>query len=420
MLHRFVVVSACCALSAIGVSDVEACSCIPSQPCARASGGGLVFRAVVDSTSRTNGTTTLRVTHVFSGDPGPQVEIPSSGTTCDIAFVAGEEYLVYASRSSSGVLHTGICAGTRPVKLATDDLQLLTSFSFKNRKTAQIVGAVDSTAAGVAGIRISARRGTEVLTAVTDDEGWFVLEAPPGAYEMSAIAKGNEVARVEPRWVGIGESLVCQATYVMVAQDLRITGRVLDSRGRPVSDVPVDALRMRDNRGMLEIYGSLGARDVRTDTKGAFTMTGVRPGLYVVVVNPEMDSRGIGVGPIYAPGVLERSKVQLVEVTESKPAPRVEIRLPAAAQLTTISGRVVDANRRPVPGASVRLTGPGGRDTVHADGTGAFRLVAAPGERYGLSATGLGTQTGSAQHEFATLPTTPAPVTLVLVPPHQH
>ena len=383
MLHRFVtVVLACCVSGAIGVGEAGACSCVPSAPCSRAGGGGIVFRAMVDSTSRATGMTRLTVTHVFSGDPGPRVEIPSSGDNCDIGFVAGEEYLVYASRNSSGVLRTSMCAGTRPIRDAADDLALLNSTAFKNRKTAQILGAAGSGATSVAGIRIVARRGTEVLTAVSDDKGRFVLEAPPGAYEMSATAKDNEVARINPPWVGIEESLVCQLTYVTVSQDLRITGRVLDSRGRPLRDVPVDAVRMRDSRGVLEIESSHQDRDIRTDAKGAFTMTGVLPGRYVVVVNPPRDSRGIGVGPIYAPGVLERNKVQLLEVTQGKPAPPVEIRFPADAQLAVISGRVVDANGRPVPGASVELYGPGGRDAVHADRTGAFRLVAAPGAKY--------------------------------------
>jgi hypothetical protein len=72
---------------------------------------------------------TLKVNEAFTGLTAETkqitIETGLGGGDCGYAFEQGVEYLVYAYRTPTGGLGTGICSRTRPVAEAEEDLKYL-------------------------------------------------------------------------------------------------------------------------------------------------------------------------------------------------------------------------------------------------------------------------------------------------------
>ncbi len=106
-----------------------ACSCIPpGSPTQERDRSTAVFAGRVTdvSTPASNVAITVAVHEVWKGDVGSSVEIttPRDSAACGYQFVAGEEYVIYASESE-GQLETTLCSRTQPLADAADDLAAL-------------------------------------------------------------------------------------------------------------------------------------------------------------------------------------------------------------------------------------------------------------------------------------------------------
>ena len=127
-------------LGGVGARSADACSC----------GGGAtleeqirwsdaVFSGEVESIDRDQrtpgagpplGRVTFDAKEVWKGGPGESFEVYGygDGVMCGIEFERGESYLVYAYRSGrggDGPLETDLCAPTKPLENADDDLLVL-------------------------------------------------------------------------------------------------------------------------------------------------------------------------------------------------------------------------------------------------------------------------------------------------------
>jgi protocatechuate 3,4-dioxygenase beta subunit len=415
MIHRTLTLILAIAANVL-LTDIRlsACSCVASTPCVRGE-SSIIFRGQVESVSPNRARSRLKVLEVFAGKLGAAVDLAASGSTCDVGFTVGEAYVVYASEFK-GAISTSQCSGTSLIQHAQEDLGYLRSRQFTNPSKAQIVGeTVASQGASAAGIRVFARRGKTVLTAVPDSAGRFAIEAPPGSYVMSAESTSGTAVRLVPEWVALGKAQRCQPVALYVDRDNRLTGRVLDARGRPVDNLPVDAVRLRRRGKVIENGGTLARHAVRTDAKGAFVLRGLPPGLYAVAINPTR-GRGLGIPTVYAPGVAESAQAQLFEIQDSVATQTFEIRLPPKARLIPISGSVRDTTGRAAAGVRVTLFhADGGQDGVFSDESGQFRLVAAPGEGYTLMAHSNGLQAGGVSVKM-TLSEKTGPTILTLQP----
>lgn len=184
----------------------------------------------------------------------------------------------------------------------------------------------------------------EPLSVKADDRGRFRLDhVPEGAYRLRAA---GPKAPVSP-WISVevpdaGE--VVDVGEIVVEPGVRLVGRVLDERDRPLAGVQIRAGEEHSLTGLMLDPEVLGggldaleeARDepVASDELGRFEIAGLRRGsrVSVVVLDPSR----------YLEGPL------VVEVPTEEP---LEIHLLPRA---TVSGEVVDSQGRAMAGAVVR------------------------------------------------------------------
>lgn len=70
---------------------------------------------------------TFEVMHSYRGVQGPLVDVETGlgGGDCGFGFEIGRQYLVYADRTESGQLSTGICDATAPIEQSATNLAYL-------------------------------------------------------------------------------------------------------------------------------------------------------------------------------------------------------------------------------------------------------------------------------------------------------
>jgi protocatechuate 3,4-dioxygenase beta subunit len=149
---------------------------------------------------------------------------------------------------------------------------------------------VDQRGAPVAGayLSISLVDGRDVGEATTGDDGAFKIGALSGGgdYEVSIMASKRSPQRYRPAGgghsfprvaVADGSSKVEGVRFAVQVERLQIAGKVVDDAGQPVPDVRMEAhLDGERNFGMSAIPSAV------TDTDGAFVITDLLGGNYLV------------------------------------------------------------------------------------------------------------------------------------------
>lgn len=158
-----------------------------------------------------------------------------------------------------------------------------------------------------------------------------------------------------------------------------ISGVVLDATHAPLRNVAINAL--------LIVNGNLIPRlETRTDSDGVYTLRGLKPGRYRLLVRAESRT-GAKTGP---------ASSKEVSISDGQSLTSVDFALRAFG---TIAGRIVGANSEPVPGMGVflvtrqyvgRMVGYGFVKVTKSDGTGAYELTGLePGRTYFVLARAL-------------------------------
>jgi hypothetical protein len=121
----------------------------------------------------------------------------------------------------------------------------------------------------------------------TDDDGSFAVEGvEPGVYAVSVDAPGFIAGSGlidqdgKPIFYRPGDQVTIRMTKGGV-----ITGKVTDSQGQPVVQVPIHALRVRDEKGLpargnAKVFSGVGG--ARTDDRGIYRLYRLEPGVYLV------------------------------------------------------------------------------------------------------------------------------------------
>jgi protocatechuate 3,4-dioxygenase beta subunit len=251
--------------------------------------------------------------------------------------------------------------GDDPFGAGTDPHPVATNRAAAEPPTTPVTGVVvDGNGRAVEGAHVECE-GKPHLSATTDASGRF--ELPPEADGCSATAVAADGTPLPATVVRAGDK-----NRLEVASPGSIAGIVVDEIGNPIDryTVAVETYSQPDgSRGS----GPTVRRDV-SDKLGAFELTGLAPGHYVLVATAKGK----------APAQSER-----IEVESGRRTGGVRITLTKGA---TVSGVVTDReSRRPIAGATVRLdgvtgTGTGartttddaGRYTIDGTPTGAFSL----------------------------------------------
>ena len=186
-----------------------------------------------------------------------------------------------------------------------------------------------------------------------DGSGNFKLEGlEPGKYTLIATLPGKAPARVAG--LEVRSEDVADAGTVLLKEGLSLRGRVLDAKDD--SPIPGAAVSVDEPQGMMRFsMGDVSAHATMSDAQGGFEVAGLETKTYEVAVGH----------PDFARAATR------AEAKEG--APEVVVRLSRGGTLT---GTVRDAQKLPVPNASVMvMQGMGGSPQTTASGEdGVYKL----------------------------------------------
>jgi hypothetical protein len=128
----------------------------------------------------------------------------------------------------------------------------------------------------------------------------------------------------------------------------RLSGKILDGFGRPLQFVCLGLLPTQPN------VSQYFKRDACTDAAGRFEIEEIPFASYVVVVNHDdkISSRQ-PFRRFYYPDVADREKAQVITIVEGDTEYVLDILIPGAKDVVTVTGKVLSANGKPVVFARV-------------------------------------------------------------------
>jgi protocatechuate 3,4-dioxygenase beta subunit len=167
----------------------------------------------------------------------------------------------------------------------------------------------------------------------------FRFVAPP-PFQFSAHIVHLSAVGGSRRWTRIDAGAVLDMGDVVLPPGVRLSGVLVDQSGQPVADALVTASLAQRTDTSDESFAATTSSTFKTEANGRFTAsTALPPGKHVVqhhrpgpVQIAELDLR------------IERPIEDVVLVTHR----------PTPGEASVISGRVVDANARPLAGATLR------------------------------------------------------------------
>ncbi len=184
------------------------------------------------------------------------------------------------------------------------------------------------------GARLREARDPLRFPGVTDAAGRFeVKNLPAGSFDLAVRARGFAPLTVPALALPEGTGASDLGT-VLLAPGAAIRGVVTDAQGEPVADAEV-RVEGTDRDGLSFVLGEAESTGLFTAADGSFALEDLAPGrtLDLFVIHP-------GYGPASAPGVAVPTPTPL----------RIVLR-PTAR----VSGRVIDADGKPVAGATVAV-----------------------------------------------------------------
>lgn len=267
--------------------------------------------------------------------------------------------------------------------------------SARAQAPASLSGVVVNSVTGdpIARVHVSVRGNSEkpqLYGAVTTAEGKFsIASLPAGEYSIETERAGYVMARnygfgENPNAVQLasGEKKDTKLTLVPGGS---ISGRVLDSTGEPMADIPVQA------EG-----GWRAAQFTITDDSGHFRLSGLLPGTYRVHASPVQipmppEKRTDGTQEIhysatYYPGSLTAKGAARVSVNPGAEANGIDIRL-VRTPIIRVSGQLVGFPNPEDANVDIRSGGQSSQGPIKPDGSfemwrldpGKYQIVARAG-----------------------------------------
>ena len=249
-------------------------------------------------------------------------------------------------------------------------------------------------------VRIDVTRGSWTADPIlTDNDGRFSIDLErAGPVLVTATKGGYLLAKTIVQPADLSRPLL-----MYLPRGAVISGTVIDEKGQPAVSTSVRATRLD---GAVDGFPSQSS--TTTDDRGEYRLAGLAPGRYELTPGLDLVLTGVVVpnrpaAPI--PGIVvmvaagdQVGGVQLT-VPESRTADGILRTLTARESAITprpinggagpggVRGRVLTASRKPVVGATVRLTGPAINFLVRTDADGGFSITGLRPGRYKLEAT---------------------------------
>lgn len=257
------------------------------------------------------------------------------------------------------------------------------------------------------------RNPPQSYSGVTGTDGTFRIEnVPDGSYVVHIQKQGMLPWMTRPGWSPLrievkGGAPVRGLRYAMAPQGVA-SGRVLDEEGEPVQGAQVTLLRRTWVNGQL--HWAPFSAPAMTDDRGAFRVSGLMPGSYVLMVSPRATfSPAGGAGRtvlpmVFLPNARTPEAAQPIHVGLGQEVTNLDVRLPfvparsvngvvlttegSPAEQFFVSAAPADMGWMPMSaGTSARMQ-PQGRFRIDGLAPGRYRLTARLLQ--GMQSTGLG------------------------------
>jgi hypothetical protein len=405
---------------------VAACSCLTTSPCeafgkakavfvGRMIGGSEKVREdkTPEGVSITYEAGWVRfvVEEPFKGVTGEEVTVyveSMKGTSCEGGVIRGERYIVYAGEDKNR-LTNGPCSRTHLVADDEDDLSILRGLpeaGTGGRLNVYVDVNVQTANSGVkplSGINVTVQDSKKVRTVVTtDSNGRFDLSGlRPGKYDVEPVWSPNyafEPSKVEVTIL----DRACADVYFEAKIDTRISGRVSDRNGRPVS-IPIFLAPVGDQAIERQIQG--GSKD-----DGQFEIAGVAPGRYHLYFALSGDDSK-GQKRYFYPGVTKPEEAEVINIGFGEKRDRYDFKMPERFKIRRVEGQVLGPDGRPAAEVQVGFICPHGDSDgyrldlspwmVVSDKEGRFVLPGFEGMTYGLQAVSIKAVAGKDPIEMA-------------------
>ena len=349
-----------------GVADVHGCFCAPGPACEDTWKAAAVFVGTVvaiqkrEPTNREDHSSNLvkiSVEESFRGDVGIQVVLLTGMSTCDVNFKQGQQYLVYAQKSSvENRLTTSTCTRTRLLSEAGEDLSYLRNLS-QTPQGAMILGQVqrltrNSEGVGkfdpMTGIRVTVENSDKRMEFVSNAEGKFIAKGlSPGTYKVS-IDLPNGLTGIKESSVTV-EDKGCAAVHFYVQSDGRLSGQVTNTLGHVVSGAEITIFPVdKDPRS----YGE----STKSNEQGIYELKRIAPGRYKLLIRYDGLSRFDRPFPrLYHPGVQDAAHATVIEIGDGEEIKNYNLMVPELPHERTIEGIVVSSGGIPLKDAKVLM-----------------------------------------------------------------
>jgi hypothetical protein len=296
----------------------------------------------------------------FRGITTTNVDVETSfGTSCDMPFIKGSSYLVYANRDSvSNRLVTGICLGTEDVRNSDKDLIYLRSLT-QQGVTESINGLLARMRyTPITGAKIEVRNGKKIFEAASDEKGRFSISVgEPGTYTVKLSVPSS--VPLPSTQTDQGEKLESTGNLTTIEYKVqlrkfqcdyrqfdlfpdddvqgtaKISGAVLDASGHPVRKGSVYLTTDID-------YGEF--KSAQLDTNGLFHFEKILGGEYFLVFNPDNNAPGPNDAPYprtFYPHAPDSGGAARIIITQGAILDNLILRLGPALRARVVSGRVV-------------------------------------------------------------------------------
>jgi hypothetical protein len=186
-------------------------------------------------------------------------------------------------------------------------------------------------------------------------DGSYVIRALSKAYVLSKSSFGFDAFRT----VTLDESESRDDIDIALVRGGMITGRVIDSEGRPVIGA-VARLFSVDEKGMpaeeFDSHNGYNEWMFQTDDRGVYRIYGLAAGRYIIGAGGEWASGIVRrkTSETFYPDATDRNQAKIIEVKEGAEVVDIDIRLGDGKDAFDAAGRVVDADTgRPLPRISV-------------------------------------------------------------------
>ena len=290
------------------------------------------------------------------------------------------------------------------------------------RITGRVVAAPGSTPLRRAQVQLTSSDSSQRRATTTDGEGRYRFEQlPAGRYTLTATKGGFVSLQFGQRYpnepgkpVTLAEAQTIDRTDFNLPRGGVVAARITDEFGEPLTGVMVQVQRYQygpDGQRKLAAVQGAPTPFSGTDDRGDFRIYGLMPGEYVVQASmrslgPPMantSDSSEGYAPTYYPGALTPDQAQPISVGVGEEH-SIQFAM-MAGRLGRVSGTVVDAESRPVSGASlslVTITGSGGSSSPAGQtaANGTFTVNGVPPGEHTLQVTvrtpGVTPQSGSA------------------------